>query len=834
VFETLVKNADNTFTLTQHNQVKVNYAALSGATAGKFTSMVDSNGNTVTPTYNAGGELIEVKEASGRKLTLGNTAGRITQITDPLNRNFTLAYDATTNDLITVTFPDTKTIQLAYDASHRITTLTNRALSPWDYTYLADRLKAHYPGTMSGAVKEFVYGNPLTVIDQSGRKVEYHRNANGELWKSIADPGAGKLNLTTTRTFDAQHNVLTLTNPRGKVTTMTWDSNGNMLTATDPMNRVITMTYDARNNRLTLRDNANHLTQWQHSLQNNLLKTIDALVRSTTYAHNDFGQMTLATYPDASTVAMEYDDEGNRTRVTDALQALAFDYNARNLPTIGEYDPATPPASNVENSYDAASDLTSRKDQSTDTTSFEYDAAARMFKATRGPDVVTYTLDANGNITRQDNPNGTYVETTFNDADQPTAIVHRKSDGTIFARFDILYNSDGLISQSDELDGSRTTFGYDALHRVTSDVRTGTNPYNIAYTYDPAGNRLTRVKDGVTTNYAYDAADRMLTAGSDTYNWNANGALTSKVSGGVTTTFDWDFDDYLTKITQGATIVEFKYDGLKRRAQRIAGGVTRDFKYANDQIMVEKEGATIVAEYMLARSMIFREASGAQATYHFDWIGSARALTDTAQAVLATYNYEAFGSIVGSTGSSANAYKYDGAWRYRDDGDFGLLHVGARYYEPGTGRWVSEDTLGGSAFGPQTLNRFGYVMNQPCTSADPTGHEKLKLPCFNLGNAITIGGGIPGAINAIRAECNYISGPNPPGATTTDIFGGIGGGIGLVTSGIGLGIAGSAAVGIGVGAPLAIAAGAVALSIAPVAIGVGIIAIGYGIYNALT
>jgi len=74
--------------------------------------------------------------------------------------------------------------------------------------------------------------------------------------------------------------------------------------------------------------------------------------------------------------------------------------------------------------------------------------------------------------------------------------------------------------------------------------------------------------------------------------------------------------------------------------------------------MVEKEGATIVAEYMLARSMIFREASGAKETNHFDWIGSARALTDAAQTVLATYNYEAFGSIVGSTGSSGNTYKY--------------------------------------------------------------------------------------------------------------------------------------------------------------------------------
>ena len=146
--------------------------------------------------------------------------------------------------------------------------------------------------------------------------------------------------------------------------------------------------------------------------------------------------------------------------------------------------------------------------------------------------------------------------------------------------------------------------------------------------------------------------------------------------------------------------------------------------------MVEKEGATIVAEYMLARSMIFREESGSQATYHFDWIGSARALTDAAQTVTATYNYEAFGTVVGSTGSSTNAYKYDGAWRYRDDGDFGLVHVGARYYEPGVGRWVSGDAIPGEGAAPQSLNLFAYAKNQASVLVDVTGMQALHPNCW--------------------------------------------------------------------------------------------------------
>jgi RHS repeat-associated protein len=54
---------------------------------------------------------------------------------------------------------------------------------------------------------------------------------------------------------------------------------------------------------------------------------------------------------------------------------------------------------------------------------------------------------------------------------------------------------------------------------------------------------------------------------------------------------------------------------------------------------------------------------------------------------------EAFGNAVAQWGSSANPYRFAGAWGYRDDGDAGLLHVGARYYDPQVGRFVSRDAV---------------------------------------------------------------------------------------------------------------------------------------------
>jgi hypothetical protein len=74
-------------------------------------------------------------------------------------------------------------------------------------------------------------------------------------------------------------------------------------------------------------------------------------------------------------------------------------------------------------------------------------------------------------------------------------------------------------------------------------------------------------------------------------------------------------------------------------------------------------------------------------TYHYmlDALGSVRKLTDANQATTDSYSYEAFGSIVASSGSTTNPYRYVGSLGYYRDSTSGLLHVGARYYSPEVG-----------------------------------------------------------------------------------------------------------------------------------------------------
>jgi len=137
--------------------------------------------------------------------------------------------------------------------------------------------------------------------------------------------------------------------------------------------------------------------------------------------------------------------------------------------------------------------------------------------------------------------------------------------------------------------------------------------------------------------------------------------------------------------------------------------------------------------------------SGQIRVYHADRLGSVRWVTDGSGNLVASYIYEGFGKIVGQDGSEVVPYRFCGLWGYRDDGDARLLHVGARYYEVETGRWVQKDPVVGDIKKPQTLNQFSYCENNPISFIDPYGKHKVPP----LSDALMVIGGVIAAIGGL-------------------------------------------------------------------------------------
>ncbi|MDW8321235.1 MAG: RHS repeat-associated core domain-containing protein [Armatimonadota bacterium] len=73
---------------------------------------------------------------------------------------------------------------------------------------------------------------------------------------------------------------------------------------------------------------------------------------------------------------------------------------------------------------------------------------------------------------------------------------------------------------------------------------------------------------------------------------------------------------------------------------------------------------------------------------------------------------------------------------HRDHGDAGLLHVGARYYDPQVGRFLSRDAV-------LSEHPYLYGEHEPVNRVDPSGHEWLdNLTNFFAGMGDTISFGL--------------------------------------------------------------------------------------------
>jgi len=119
--------------------------------------------------------------------------------------------------------------------------------------------------------------------------------------------------------------------------------------------------------------------------------------------------------------------------------------------------------------------------------------------------------------------------------------------------------------------------------------------------------------------------------------------------------------------------------------------------------------------------------------YQYDGRGTVRLLTNSAGAVTDSYEYDAFGNLIASTGSTPNAYLYRGE---RYDADLGLYYLRARWYNPVTGRFMTRDPDSGSIYDPASLHRYNYGRANPVNYIDPSGRASMSDYALLLTNSV--------------------------------------------------------------------------------------------------
>ena len=105
-----------------------------------------------------------------------------------------------------------------------------------------------------------------------------------------------------------------------------------------------------------------------------------------------------------------------------------------------------------------------------------------------------------------------------------------------------------------------------------------------------------------------------------------------------------------------------------------------------------------------------------------DHLGSVRKIIDNTGAVKDAIVYDAYGNIVSETDSTKRGMY---SWTGREiDVETGLQYNRARYYDPVTARWISQDPLG---FDAGDSNLYRYVANRTNMERDPSGFSWYLL-----------------------------------------------------------------------------------------------------------
>lgn len=333
---------------------------------------------------------------------------------------------------------------------------------------------------------------------------------------------------------------------------------------------------------------------------------------------------------------------------------------------------------------------------------------------------------------------------------------------------DYIYNElDLLEEKNDHVRGRTETYTYDELYRLDGysvyDDKNYINYYNDYtlnfndyWNYDELGNILSTSEDNYTYGDKYSSTvngnlisgywkhTRLLESinGSDV-DYDQRGRITRQ--GGKV--YGWDGFGQSKYIKNGSRSVHFTYkaDGSKStRLDKLANegrlftyylsdGAERNISIVDNKLLSELKINIYAGQRLIASSKFKEDMNSSIQFYSFDNINSTSVETDNNGKLARHSIYEPFGNrhtfeagdnkpsirIIDNEKSKLNNIGYTG---HEDIQDLNIIHMKGRIYDPVLRRFLSPDPYIGSIYSDQNLNRYSYVINNPLSYNDPSGH----------------------------------------------------------------------------------------------------------------
>jgi RHS repeat-associated protein len=709
--------------------------------------------------YDAVGRVRLVKDAAGGETIKDyDDAGRLTSEKDPAGGITRYEYDGNGNRT-KMTDPRGNITDYEYDALNRL-------------------IKTTFPPAVPDGPRPFTTiawrtdNRKLSETDANGRVTSYTYDAVGRL-RTVTQTVGGVAQVTTYG-YDEVGNKTLQTDAETRQTRWEFDHAKRPTRRTLPLAQTESHVYDLAGNRIQTTDFLGRVLRFTYNADNRLvLKTLPDGTR-VTYAYTPTGQLAEVTVsgnvagnglqngttrlrrdaadrlvrqdnPDGSFIAYAYDASGNRTEMSTASGTTRYQYDAasRLIAVVA------PSGETTRYGYDAAGNRTVASYPNNTRTVYEYDSTNRVTQIAhlRLPDAANpaprllagyrYTL------------NGAGQRTKVEDHGAETLVSVSGGAGTGEA------GGSGPATLAASLAGTaiRTVeWRYDETDRLIEEKVTEAGaaaPRTTTYTYDKVGNRKTKTEAAVglsvITTYSYDANDRLFqevrssgaTSTTTLYAWDANGNLASKTEGSGYTGYSYDAENRLIEVRQGATqasaqvVASYVYDSSGNRIAKTVNGQTTRFLVDSSpllaQILEETAPTGEKMLYIRGAGLIARSRQSASSYVYADHLGSTRLIADAEGGATLSVAYDAFGLLVAQAGSALGAFRFAGEYF---DAETGFAYHRARYLDPASGRFITQDPLSGAMAKPIALNHYLYASANPVDNIDPTG-------LFSMGEAMT-------------------------------------------------------------------------------------------------
>ncbi len=762
-----------TFTYDDNNNLLTETDALGQTITYTYTSfnkiatITDKRGYVTENIYDVFGQHVETVFADGSSESKEfDVNGNIIAEIDADGRRTEKTYDGE-NRLQSILYPDSSTLSYEYDSRGRKIAQIDAHGNRTEYGY---DVAGHLTLVRDAIGNETVYeydsvGNRTAMVDTLGRRTEYAFDEYNRV-SDIHHPDG----TTTSYDYDAAGQKISETDKAGNITQFEWDAMGRLLRVIDAAGGIMSYGYDSAGNKISQTDPNGHTTTWDYDELNRLIsRTLpegqvetfafdengnqqshtDFNSNKTVFTYDELNRVIRKSFHDGSDVDFTYTPTGKRETVTDNRGVTSYSYDTRDrLLQVSE-----PTGSTITYTYDANGNRTTLASPS-GTSTYQFDDLNRLETVTDPEGGITsFTYDSVGNRESVTYPNGVVTGYSYDSLNRLIYLENRRSGGGVISSYTYTLGPMGNRIQAVEDSGRTVNYAYDTIYRLTEEniVDAGLGNETITYGYDAFGNRLTKTDSASVTTYSYDGNDRLLNesspASSWTYSYDANGNTISKDDGTLSILYGYDPSNRLMSILGSGSDIHYTYDADGLRVSSDVGGIATHYLVDKNrdhaQVVEERDDlGGLAVSYLHAGGNLIRQRRGGSDSYYMhDGQMSSRMLVDAAGVVTDEYTYDAFGIMLGLSGSTPNQYLYTGQ---QYDPNSGFYYLRARYYNQATGRFITTDPWQGNIFEPVSLHKYLYASQNPVMYDDPSGLF------FSLGGAM-LSMSIQSSLRAISA-----------------------------------------------------------------------------------